>query len=48
MGIVISTHLPPPVVIESTEVLKCVTTCYAGPEPYTFRRRIPQRATTAA
>jgi hypothetical protein len=25
MGIVISTHLPPPVMIESTEVLKCVT-----------------------
>ena len=25
MGIVISTHLPPPVMIESTEVLKWVT-----------------------
>src|SRR5215510_7291226 len=25
MGIVISTHLPPPVMIESTEALKCVT-----------------------
>src|SRR5262249_49199421 len=25
MGIVISTHLPPPVMIESTAVLKCVT-----------------------
>src|SRR2546422_8830435 len=25
MGIVISTHLPPPVMIDSTEVLKCVT-----------------------
>src|SRR6266446_6910159 len=25
MGIVISTHLPPPVMIERTEILKCVT-----------------------
>src|SRR6266568_2504665 len=25
MGIVISTHLPPPVMIDNTEVLKCVT-----------------------
>src|SRR6516225_3323827 len=25
MGIVISTHLPPPVMIDSTDVLKCVT-----------------------
>src|SRR5262245_26654633 len=25
MGIVISTHLPPPVMMESTDVLKCVT-----------------------
>jgi hypothetical protein len=30
MGIVISTHLPPPVMIDSTEVLKWVThiNCY--------------------